>query len=138
MGIFDKLTTAKGVTLSPRAALLLGCITMIAADGSIDDDELAIVNRIDGPRNTPDWDEAVKVWKRYTFKECCDFVVEFIDQNYINPLMANLVDIAMADGELAGDEKGLLNYYLENLNVDEGFVEKVVEVIQVKNSVPKS
>ena len=39
MGIFDKLT-GKPVTLTPKSALVLSAITVIAADGVIDDAEL--------------------------------------------------------------------------------------------------
>jgi membrane-associated protease RseP (regulator of RpoE activity) len=39
MGIFDKLT-GKPATLTPKSALVLSAITVIAADGAIDEAEL--------------------------------------------------------------------------------------------------
>ena len=46
MGIFDKLTGSKDISLSPKSALALAAMTMIGIDGSIEDDEIAILRRI--------------------------------------------------------------------------------------------
>ncbi len=45
MGIFDKLT-GKPATLTPKSALVLSAITMIAADGVIDEAELVTLQRL--------------------------------------------------------------------------------------------
>ncbi len=47
--------------------------------------------------------------------------------------MANLVDIAMADGALAGAERELLEAYVTAFGIAESEVEKMVAVIAVKN-----
>lgn len=135
MSLFGKLTGGGETTLDSKAAILLACITMIAADGDIDEDELAILRRIDGPRATPAWDAALKAWKKHGFDECIALVAKFIDRSHVNPLMANLIDIAMADGHLAGDEQKLLEAYMEALSPDQSRVEMYVEVIGEKNSV---
>ena len=90
------LTGGGETTLDSKAAILLACITMIAADGDVDDDELAILRRIDGPRATPAWDNALKAWKKHNFDECIALVAKFVDRSRVNPLMANLIDIARA------------------------------------------
>lgn len=135
MGLFDGLKGSAGVELTPQAALLLGCITMIAADGDIEDDELAIVRRIDGSGDSPHWEAAVRAWKRNELAECVDHVCHFIDAAHVLPLFANLLDIAMADGELAGQERALLEAYVDRLQPDSAAIEKMVEVIGIKNSV---
>lgn len=135
MSIFGKLTGGGETTLDSKAAILLACITMIAADGDIDDDELAILNRIDGPLKTPAFDAALKAWKKHGFDECIALVAKFLDRSHVNPLMANLIDIGMADGHLAGDEQKLLEAYMEALSPDQARVEMYVEVIGEKNSV---
>lgn len=135
MSLFNRLTGGGETTLDSKAAILLACITMIAADGDIDDDELAILRRIDGPRTTPAWDSALKAWKKHSFDECIALVAKFIDREHVNPLMANLIDIAMADGHLAGDEQRLLEAYMEALSPDQARVEMYIEVIGDKNSV---
>ena len=135
MSLFGKLTGGGETTLDSKSAILLACITMIAADGDIDDDEIAILNRIDGPRATPAFDNALRAWKKHSFDECIALVAKFVDRSHINPLMANLIDIAMADGHLAGQEQKLLEGYVEALSPDQSRVEMYVEVIGEKNSV---
>jgi len=135
MGLFNKLTGGGETELDSKSSILLACITMIAADGDIDDDEIAILQRIDGPRVTPAWDSALRAWKRHSFDECIELVAKFVDRSHVNPLMANLIDIAMADGHLAGQEQKLLEAYMDALSPDQSRVEMYVEVIGEKNSV---
>jgi tellurite resistance protein len=108
---------------------------MIAADGDVDDDELAILRRIDGPRATPSWDSAQKAWKKHDFDECIALVAKVLDRSHVNSVMANLIDIAMVDGHLAGDEQKLLEAYMDVLSPDQSRVEMYAEVIGEKNFV---
>ncbi len=51
------------------------------------------------------------------------------------PFRANLIDIAMADGSLAGAEKRLLENYVEKLQIGADVVSAMVDVIGLKNAV---
>ena len=134
MGFFDKLRGSSNTDLSPRAAMLLACISMIAADGSIDDDEISIVYRIDGEGETAAFDKAIRAWKTVSSPtECIALVVPHLDEQQQRFTLANLVDIAMADGVLAGREKALLERYLQAFDLEASFVEAVADVISVKN-----
>ncbi len=134
MSFFDKLRGASASDLSPRAAMLLACISMVGADGDIDDDEIAIINRIDGKQVTPAWDQAVKVWKQVGHpRDCIALTTPRLDAAQRRFTLSNLVDIAMADGVLGGAEEQLLQGYLEAFGLDEGFVNSVAEVVSVKN-----
>lgn len=135
MSVFNRLTGGGETTLDSKEAILLACMTMIAADGDVDDDELAILHRIDGPRATPAFENALKAWNKHDFDACISLVAKFIERSHVNPLMANLIDIAMADGHLDGNEKQLLEAYMEALSPDQSRVEMYVEVIGEKNSV---
>lgn len=135
MNLFNRLTGGGETTLDSKAAILLACITMIAADGDVDDDELAILRRIDGSRATPAFENVLKAWKKHDFDACISLVAKFIDRSHVNPLMANLIDIAMADGHLDGSEQQLLEAYMEALSPDQSRIEMYVEVIGEKNSV---
>ncbi len=70
MGLFDKLIGAREVALTPQGGLLLAAISMVAIDGDVDDDELAIIRRLDGSGATDAWEAAVKVWKTKPVEEC--------------------------------------------------------------------
>jgi uncharacterized tellurite resistance protein B-like protein len=134
MGLFDRLKGQSDIRLTPRAAMLLACISMIAADGNIDDDEVAVVQRLDGPHITPDWNLALNAWKRIGNPgQCAELCAGALNKEQRKCVMANLVDIGMADGELAGAEKSLLEAYMSLFNLDHGFVERLVEIISIKN-----
>ena len=134
MGLLDGLRGKRQIALTPRAAMLLACISMIAADGDIDDDELAIIRRIDGKENTPDWDLAREAWKHVSGSdECVDLTSPHLNEEQRRFTIANLIDIAMANGVLASTEQRLLERYLESFELDEGFIKGVVDVVSVKN-----
>jgi len=135
MGIFDKLTGEKEIVLDSKSAILLGCLTMVAADGDIDDDEIAIIRRIDGNASTRAWETALNALKKKPLMECAALVAQYINPEHVEPLMANLIDIAMADSELMGAEKQLLEHYMELLSPDPSAIDNIVSVIGLKNSV---
>lgn len=135
MGLFDKLRGNVETQLSPRAAMLLACISMVGADGHIDDDEIAIIYRIDGDQRTAAWDQALRVWDQIRKPaDCVDLVAPSLDTEQRRFTLANLVDIAMADGFLEGQEKILLEMYLATFELEESFVESVGKVIGTKNN----
>lgn len=134
MSFFDKLRGASANDLSPRAAMLLACISMVGADGDIDDDEIAIINRIDGKQVTPAWDQAVRAWRGIgNPMDCIAMTASRLDDAQRRFTLANLVDIAMADGVLGGAEQQLLQGYLEAFGLDDAFVDAVADVVSVKN-----
>lgn len=134
MGLFDKLKRDQDLTLSPQAGLLLAAISMIAIDGDVDDDELAIVRRLDGSGRTDDWDTAVRAWKIKSLDECIALAAGSMNAEQRLIAIANLIDIAMADGVLAGGEMELLEVYVNAFGVDESRVSQIVDVIAVKNN----
>lgn len=134
MGLFDRLVGNRQEPLSPQSGLLLSAITMVAVDGDVDDDELAIIRRLDGSRTTDDWELAVKAWKMNSVQDCIGLTAKAMNQEQRIVAIANLIDIAMADGILHGKEKELLEAYVEAFAVDESIVEKIVDIISVKNN----
>lgn len=48
--------------------------------------------------------------------------------------IANLIDIAMTDGILAGAEKELLESYVSAFDLSESDIGKIVGVISIKNN----
>jgi len=136
MSVFDKLRGGGGpAKISSKAAMLLGCILMASADGEVDDDELAIVRRLDGHGSTENWDTAVRAFKRNDRSTCFNMVCDSINSDHVMPFLANLVDMAMADGSLHGQEKNLLEGFVEKLSADADAVGAIVDVIGLKNSI---
>jgi len=134
MGLFDKLVGSKDISLTPQAGLLLSAITMVAIDGDVDDDELAIIRRLDGSGKTDAWDSALKTWKMKPVEECIPLVASSMNSEQRLTTVANLIDIAMADGVLVGAEKQLLENYVNAFKVSPEEIEKIVNVISIKNN----
>ena len=133
MGIFDKLT-GKPATLNPKSALVLSAITVIAADGVIDEAEINDLAKIvRGDRNAVD--TAVQVMKANPFPGVMDLVANVLDEKQKLATLAILCDIAMSDGVLAGEEKKILEMYMDKFGVTEAKLAPIIEAISIKNNV---
>jgi len=119
--------------LTPRAALLLAAITVSAVDGDLDTHEVAIINRLDGFSTSVDWDFAIGVWNDTPMEDCVDLVAKSLTERQQRICFANLVDIAMADGALHESENVLLRAYTNAFNVADTEVQRIVDVITLKN-----
>jgi uncharacterized tellurite resistance protein B-like protein len=132
MGIFDKLT-GKPATLTPKSALVLSAITIIAADGAIDEAELNDLSKIvRGDRKSID--TAMQVMKENPFPGVIDLVVKALDEKQKLATLAILCDIAMADGVLAGEEKKILQLYMDKFGISEAKLAPIIEAISIKNN----
>lgn len=119
--------------LTPKSALLLSAITMAAIDGDLDRNEIAIINRLDGFSLSDEWDVAIVVWESKAIDECISLIAAALDQRQQRVAMANMVDIAMADGSFDEDENMLLRAYANAFDVSDSEIEKIVDVISIKN-----
>ncbi len=119
--------------LPPKSALLLSAITISAVDGELDPNEVAIINRMDGLTTSADWELAIGVWDETPLEECIQLVSSSLNEKQQRVAMANMVDIAMADGSLHESENVLLRAYSEAFQVDDKEIERIVDVITLKN-----
>lgn len=119
--------------LTPKAALLLAAITMTAIDGDLNENEVAIINRLDGFTTSEDWDAAIAVWDETEVNDCIHLISHALDAKQQRVAMANMIDIAMADGFLDEAENILLRAYSMAFDVSEEDIEKIVDVITIKN-----
>ena len=119
--------------ISPKAALLLATITMTAIDGELNENEVAIMNRLDGFNISEDWDSAIECWNDLAIDECVALVAKTLDAKQQRVVMANMIDIALADGFLAEDENTLLRAYAQEFDVSDADIESIMDVITIKN-----
>jgi uncharacterized tellurite resistance protein B-like protein len=132
MGIFDKLT-GKPATLTPKSALVLSAITVIAADGAIDEAELNDLAKIvRGDKKSID--TAMQVMKENPFPGVIDLVVKALDERQKLATLAILCDIAMSDGILAGEEKKILQMYMDKFGVSEAKLAPIIDALSIKNN----
>ena len=119
--------------LTPKSALLLSTITITAIDGDLDENEVAIINRLDGFKTSEDWDQAIAIWETTSVNDCIPMVAEALSEKQQRVAMANMVDIALADGFLDEAENVLLSAYASAFSVADAEIEKIVDVITIKN-----
>ena len=132
MGFFDKLTGSKPVALYPKSALVLSAITVIAADGVIDEAELNHLAKIvRGDRTSIN--TAMEVLKANKFPGVIDMVAATLDEKQKIATLAILCDLAMSDGILAGEEKVVLQMYMDKFGVSEAALKPIIEAIAIKN-----
>jgi uncharacterized tellurite resistance protein B-like protein len=132
LGIFDKLT-GKPATLTPKSALVVSAITVIAADGAIDEAELNDLAKIvRGDKKSVD--TAMQVMKENPFPGIIDMVSKVLDEKQKIATLAILCDIAMSDGVLAGEEKKILQMYMDKFGVTEAKLAPIIEAISIKNN----
>jgi uncharacterized tellurite resistance protein B-like protein len=132
MGIFDKLTGGKSVQLTPKSALVAAAITVVASDGVLDHQELFDLQKIvRGDKNAVD--TAVKVLQGGKLPEVMDAVAGVLNEKQRLTTMAILLDLAMADGILAGNEQKILQAYMEKFGISEAALKPVIDTIALKN-----
>jgi uncharacterized tellurite resistance protein B-like protein len=132
MGIFDKLRGSKSIQLTPKSALITAAITVIASDGVLDDAELGDLAKIArGDKNAVN--DAVQVLQGGSIQEAMDLVTNCLNEKQRMSAMAILLDLAMADGILAGNEQKILQQYMEKFGISEAAMKPVIDAIALKN-----
>jgi uncharacterized tellurite resistance protein B-like protein len=132
MGIFDKLTGSKVMQLTPKSALVASAITLIAADGVLDEQELFDLQKIvRNDRNAVE--TAIKVIQSNQLPDIMAMVAAALNEKQRMTTMAVLLDLAMADGILAGNEQKILQMYMEKFGISEAALKPVIDAIALKN-----
>jgi uncharacterized tellurite resistance protein B-like protein len=132
LGIFDKLRTKADVNLTPKAALALAAMTVIGADGSIEDDEISSLTRIvRGDENA--FNSALTVYKDLSVTDSVQLVSKVLGEKQRIACIAILLDLAMADGVLVGAEQKLMDAYITAFQLSEQDISSIVDIIALKN-----
>lgn len=132
MGLFDKLTGSKNIQLTPKSALVAGAITIVAADGVLDEQELFDLQKIvRGDKKAVD--TAVKAIQGNQIPEIIDLITAALNEKQRFTAMAIFLDLAMADGILAGNEQKLLQMYMDKFGIREADLKPIIDAIALKN-----
>lgn len=132
MGIFDKLMGSKDVNLTPRGAMALAALTIVSADGVVDQDEVAgLVKLVRGDKDA--FEKALKVLREQPFEQCVAMAAKALDAKQRRLVMANILDLAMSDGILAGAEKNLLLAYAKAFELGDEDLKPMIEMVALKN-----
>ncbi len=143
MGVFDTIDSDE-IELTMDGAILLSAITVALADmedKNIEDEMVGIL-MLDSKMNlqpfgTPseDYDVALEIWKNNSTSECVNIANNILSDDQKLTAMVNMIDFAMADGELGNEEKLVLNAFSEAFNIDDNFIEVAFNIISIKNTI---
>lgn len=132
VGLFDKLKGSKPLELTPKSALALSAISLIASDGVIDEAELMDLAKImRGDRNAVN--NALEILRTTPLKETMTMVANCLNEKQKITTLAILADLAMADGILASEEQKILQQFMEKFGISEPTLKPIIDVIALKN-----
>jgi uncharacterized tellurite resistance protein B-like protein len=132
MGLFDKLAGTRNVELNPKSALVLTALTVVAADGVIDEAEMLDRAKIvRGDRKSID--DAMAVLKANSLEGSMDLVTKCLNDKQKIATLAIVIDIAMADGVLAENEQKLIQMYITKFGISEDILKPIFDTVAIKN-----
>ena len=133
MGFFDKFSS--NTELTPAIALATSMIYMMASDGEIDDEEmnyLAVKLYAIG-----DAEELMSLSQKYSKKQNLEAFQkeanEKLTEDQKFTILANLIDILLADGDADEDEQSLFFSFVEAFGISEDDIQPYIDIISVKN-----
>jgi len=133
MGFFDKFSS--NTELTPAIALATSMIYMMASDGEIDDEEinyLAVKLYAIG-----DAEELMSLSQKYSKKQDLEAFQkeanEKLTEDQKFTILANLIDILLADGDADEDEQNLFFSFVEAFGISEDDIQVYIDIISVKN-----
>lgn len=128
------LLTGSKKKVSAQGALVLAMMAMILVDGNADDDELAVLEKIINNANADESaDELDNLYDTYEYAELIELIANSLDASQRKTVVANLLDVAMADGILGENEKELLVIFIMEFQMDSSDVDNIIDVIAAKN-----
>jgi uncharacterized tellurite resistance protein B-like protein len=133
MGFFDKFSS--NTELTPAIALATSMIYMMASDGEIDDEEmnyLAVKLYAIG-----DAEELMSLSQKYSKKQGLEAfqkeASEKLTEDQKFTILANLIDILLADGDADEEEQNLFFSFVEAFGISEDDIQPYIDIISVKN-----
>jgi len=135
MGLFG--LGKKAEINSPESALMLAGYTMLFTDDSIEEDKLLMLEKINTSgkelSKSPHYKNAKKFFDKHSFEECAEAIADALLEEEQETVFVNLVDFALADGDINEAERTLLALYSSYFDIDEDVFDKALEVMFIKH-----
>ena len=133
MGFFDKFSS--NTELTPAIALATSMIYMMASDGEIDDEEMNyLVVKLYA---IGDAEELIELSRKYSKKQNLEAFQkeanEKLTEDQKFTILANLIDILLADGDADEDEQNLFYSFVEAFGISEDDIQPYIDIISIKN-----
>ena len=133
MGLFDKFSS--NVELTPAIALASSMIYMMASDGELADQEMnylfVTLQSFGDPQELVD--SASKYAKKNDLETFQKEANEILSDDQKMTLLANLIDLLLADGSAEEEEQELFFTFADAFGVSEEDIPPYIDIISVKN-----
>ncbi|HIO95953.1 MAG TPA: TerB family tellurite resistance protein [Campylobacterales bacterium] len=133
MGLFDKFSS--NVELTPAIALASSMVYMMASDGELADQEMnylfVTLQSFGDPQELVD--SASKYAKKNDLKTFQKEANEILSDDQKMTLLANLIDLLLADGSAEEEEQELFFTFADAFGVSEEDISPYIDIISVKN-----
>lgn len=124
---------AEHLRLTPKEALALAAIAVMSVDGSVEDAELKVTNRIiQGDHEA--FLTAYAIHDELGTLDSVRLSCEILNSDQILFAVANFLDLVMADGVLSGSEEKLIHFILELSGLPDETLENIRTVLTIKNN----
>ena len=132
MDIFKKLSSNDAFDEPSIVGFFLAAASIVGVDGEIKDNEYELLELL--AVNHPDeLSRALALGKKIGFRESIVLATELL-KNYDQRLstIANLIDLAMADGSIDTEEKELIEFYGEEFELERRDIELLINSTMLK------
>lgn len=133
MGFFDKFTSSDELT--PKVALATAMIYMMASDGNLADEEMiylsVTLNALGEPKEIID--SAVKYAKKHDLEAFIEEANSLLTPEQKMTLLANLIDLLLADGDADEAEEELFSKFADSFGVSQDELQPYIDIISTKN-----
>lgn len=134
MGLFDAFKSNKE-TMTAQHAFVASLIYMIAADGVVEDEEVAHLHGAlaQFPNSSELLDWAIKYWKRTRVEDFLNEAASLLSDAQRMTILVNLADSLTSDGDADPNEQALFHAFLSAWDITESRFRPFFEVIAMKN-----
>lgn len=144
MGLFDKFSSKDGnVKLSKEEAFSAVSLVSVAADGVITEEEarglfvqlyrMKMFSGYNDNQMSSMFNKLINIIKKKGMDALVVMAKESLPEDMKATAFAVATDLALADGEIAEEEKKLLTKIQQSLGIPEGEAVKIIEVMLIKN-----
>ena len=135
MGFFDKFSST--VELTPAVALAGSMIYIMASDGELADEEMHYL--VSTLQSFGDPEELVNSAYKYAKKNDLETFQkkanEILNHDQKMTVLANLIDLLLADGRAEEEEQELFFSFVHAFKVSEDEIQPFIDIISIKNDI---
>lgn len=136
MGIFDAFKSSDKGILTPKKALTVSLLYIMAADGELDPEELGLLFSVAGINSKAELEDAVKYVRS---NKWTDFLEQVKGANILSEqqklyILTNMVDSSLSDGTAEPEEQHMIMKFIEAFGISESQFKPYFDVIVFKNN----